>query len=510
MRARMYSRRNARAPAPAPAPAPARGGRRPRAALLALVVAAAWLAGCGGGAAPAQPGSTLVATLADPDGDGALSRAAGEPLLDRRDVGGGGPPGAVLATLAQLTDTHVRDEESPARVPFLDRLGGVFRSTFRPQEALSTQVLAAAVRSVDALRPDAVVVTGDIIDSAERVELDQALAVLDGGRVDPDTGARGYDGVQAPDDPDALYYRPDIDAPRHAGLLAAAQRPFRSPGLDAPWYPALGNHDVLVQGETPPTARIDAVATGTRMVVGLDPGLRPGTGEGTARAVDALLARGVPGRSLTVPADPRRRHLRPTELIARLTGRPGAPAALRAARGESRLDYGFDAGVVRALVLDTADRRGGSRGLLAAAQVGWLRNELRAAAGRPLIVFSHNPLDNTVHGDRALALLDATPGVLAVVAGNSHRNSIRPRITTRGGYWQISTSSLADYPQQARALRVRRAGAGYVLETWMLDQDGRGLAGAARELTFLDAQGGRPQGFAGARAERNARLYVAG
>ena len=32
----------------------------------------------------------------------------------------------------------------------------------------------------------------------------------------------------------------------------------------------------------------------------------------------------------------------------------------------------------------------------------------------------------------------------------------------------------------------------------MLDQDGRGLAGTARELAFLDAQGGRPQGFAGA------------
>ena len=107
-----------------------------------------------------------------------------------------------------------------------------------------------------------------------------------------------------------------------------------------------------------------------------------------------------------------------------------------------------------------------------------------------------------------LALLDATPGVLAVVAGNSHRNSIRPRATAHGGYWQISTASLADYPQQARALRVRRAGAGYAVETWMLDQDGRGLAGTARELAYLDAQGGRPQGFAGRHADRNARLYV--
>ena len=47
-----------------------------------------------------------------------------------------------------------------------------------------------------------------------------------------------------------------------------------------------------------------------------------------------------------------------------------------------------------------------------------------------------------------------------------------------------------------------------VLETWMVDQDGRGLAGTARELAFLDAQGGRPEGYAGAREDRNARLFV--
>jgi hypothetical protein len=160
-------------------------------------------------------------------------------------------------------------------------------------------------------------------------------------------------------------------------------------------------------------------------------------------------------------------------------------------------------------VLDTVDRRGGSRGVLRAGQLGWLRSELLAAGGRPLLVFSHNPLDNTRGGDAALAALDATPGVLAVVAGNSHRNRIRPRSTAGGGFWQISTSSLADHPQQARALRVRRTPSGFALDTWMLDHDGRGLAGAARELAFLDAQGGRPQGFAGARADRNARLFVA-
>ena len=73
----------------------------------------------------------------------------------------------------------------------------------------------------------------------------------------------------------------------------------------------------------------------------------------------------------------------------------------------------------------------------------------------------------------------------------------------------MGTASLADFPQQARAFRlVQTAGGRLALETWMLDHDGRGLAGTARELAHLDAQGGRPQRFAGAREDRNARLYL--
>jgi hypothetical protein len=61
---------------------------------------------------------------------------------------------------------------------------------------------------------------------------------------------------------------------------------------------------------------------------------------------------------------------------------------------------------------------------------------------------------------------------------------------------------------QARMFRLRAtAGGGRVLETWMVDQDGRGLAGTARELAYLDAQGGRPRHLDGTVGDRNARLF---
>jgi hypothetical protein len=50
---------------------------------------------------------------------------------------------------------------------------------------------------------------------------------------------------------------------------------------------------------------------------------------------------------------------------------------------------------------------------------------------------------------------------------------------------------------------------GVVLETWMLDGNPhRRLSNIARQLSYLDSQGGRPQGWAGRPADRNALLFV--
>jgi hypothetical protein len=425
--------------------------RRSLASALVCAVAALPAAACGGddragAGGSVSGGSTLRATFVDRDGDGTLERAPGEPLRDRTALGPRAKPGRVLASIGIVTDVHIRDEESPARPSFLDRLGPPFSATFRPQEALTTQVLTAAVRALNAGRPDAVVDNGDLIDNA--------------------------------------------------------QRPFRSPGLDAPWYPVAGNHDLLVAGELAGTARTNAVAVGDRVLVRPDESLQVGRTERSldAGTIDRLLRRGLPGTTRRVAADPQRRELAPAQAVQAL--RPGAG---------TRLDYAFDVGPrVRAIVLDTVQRAKGAGGVVTSREIAFLRDELRRSGDRWVLVFTHQPLSRLDGGAPLRALVADDPRVLAALSGDTHRNRIVAEPAPAGGYWQITTSALADYPQQARMLRVRETpGGGAVLETWMVDTAPDPLADTARALAYLDAQGGRPDHDAGRRIDRNVRLYRA-
>lgn len=412
----------------------------------------------------------------------------------------------MLARFVQLTDVHVTDEESPARVEMLDRFGAPYTSAFRPQEALTPQVLAAMVTTINAVRPQAVFETGDLVDNDQQNEFGQAFAVLRGGMVDPNSGAPGYAGVQSASNPDPLIYRPAVDSPRYPHLLSEAEKPFRSPGLRAPWYPLPGNHDLLVQGNLRATPATQAIATGSRKLVSID---RAALAAARRRRLDpmlvgALLRHGLPGRSIRVPADPRRRELSPVQ----------AGAALRWASGHGGHGRLMDSTVelgrrVEAILLDTVDREGGAAGILRTGQVRWLRARLEAAGARWVVVFSSTPLDQTRGGALGLAVLDRDPRVVAAIAGDVHRNSIRPRRTPVGGYWMITTASLIDYPQQSRAFRLlATAGGGVVLETWMLNSDPRSrLATISRELAYVDYQGGRPRHLAGRPADRNAELF---
>jgi hypothetical protein len=448
-------------------------------------------------------------------------------LLARTELAAASPHRRVLATLSHVTDAHVLDAQSPARVTFLARLGTPFTSTFRPHETLTVQVLAGALRAVGALRPDAVVQGGDLIDNAQGNELAWALAVLRGGRVTPASGGPGYHGVQEAGNPDPLYYRPDLDAPRHPGLLGRALAGFDGPGVASPWYPVLGDHDLLVAGVVPPSPLSRGIAVGSRAVWELPSGLPTDVGAlaqtsasapdglGDPAAIGGLVGQLLSFAGVDVPADRRRAELAAADVLMALrsasrAGGAGGGAVTGGVAGP-HLDYSFDVGpAVRVIVLDLVRRGGGSGGVVHAGQPAWLAAELAAAGQRTILVFSHQPLDTTAAGPGLLAELDRSPQVLAAIWGHTHRNRITPRPGPNGGYWLISTASLVDFPQQARALRVVETAAGVALETWMLDHvsGGDGLGEISRELAYLDAAGGRPQGFAGLHHDRNAVLYT--
>jgi hypothetical protein len=323
--------------------------------------------------------------------------------------------------------------------------------------------------------------------------------VLNGGRVRPGR----YYGVQLASNPDPFYYRPDLDAPRHPGLLNAAGRPHTSPGLSGRVLPVLGDHDILVQGEIPPNSQTRSLAVGSAALWELPSGLTvpPGLARGGSpdgppnpQLVNDFLARALAGPKVHVPADPARRQLEAPEVVGRL------------ARSGPTLDYVVDVGErVRLIVLDLARRAGGSGGLVRPEQPGWLARRLPQAGDRWVIVVSHQPLAGSEGGEQLLQIMDRHPRVIAALAGHTHRNQIVPRAA---GYWLITTASLIDYPQQIRALRiVETAGGGVAIQTWMLDHSGNQLAAISRQLAYLDAQGGRPHGLAGGRLDRNVTLY---
>lgn len=344
----------------------------------------------------------------------------------------------------------------------------------RPQEMLNAHAIAAMVRAINAVERgpvtgsplELVAVTGDAIDNTQRNELTNAIALLDGGTVRPDSGATGYDGVQRVDWPGDLFWKPDDDDgrfqrgygfPHRPGVLDEAVRAFMSDGLRVPWLRCHGNHEYVCQGVGLVNPALAGVMTGGRKAVGLPSAIDPDTAVETFVRHPELF---LNGDSLGVAADAERRPIAREELL---------PEPYHV----------HDTERVRFVTLDTVRYAGGADGSVDEAQLRWLERQLEGAGELEVVVLSHHPSFRLDNGAAVLEVLSRYPRVVAWLNGHVHAN----RITGHPGFWEVTTSSIVDWPCQGRIVEVFRDAGGRVeIATTMLDHDGAGLAGLHREL----------------------------
>jgi metallophosphoesterase (TIGR03767 family) len=464
----------------------------------------------------------------------------GDQHIVRTDLVGAGSSeperGLAIAAFAHLTDLHVTDVQSPARFEYINReyADPRFRELLpmqRPQEGFNVHAIAAMVRTINAIdaapitgRPlDLAVMSGDAVDNVQWNELVAFMALFDGGEVRIDSGGPRYEGVQAPGWPDDFCWKPDgsvrdedmfsreFGFPRAPGALDRALIPFRSDGLRVPWIGCHGNHDEVCQGVGLVTAKLASAMVGFhksyRMPDGID---RDDVLETFVRTPEDF----TEGPTLPVTPSPDRRPFSAGEFIDIQKDHVPAPSAGH----HPRAHYVHDIEGVRFVVLDTVCIGGGAHGCVDADEAVWLQERLeevhstfRAADGTVVetahedhlvVIVSHHTVStlNNKRGEGRARYLEPE-GVLGIVHrfknvvlwlnGHVHYNVVQPHAAPgrAGGFWEVTTSSLVDWPCQSRLVEIYEAGSDRLaIACTLVDHDSPPDPDGASDLASLHRQ----------------------
>jgi metallophosphoesterase (TIGR03767 family) len=505
----------------------------------------------------------------------------GEPHLVRSDlVSVASAPGTgvrPLLTLVHLTDLQLADVQSPTRFEFLNRMFANPRyaeiiPVQRPQETLNAHAVNAmlgtvndAVGPVTATPPQLAITTGDAIDNAQWNEVQAFLSLFEGGRVAMNSGGPHYQGVQALDWPDDIFWKPDGVAdsgpdlfrsafgfPNWPGLLRRAMEEFTAPGLHIPWLSCYGNHEALNQGVGVISREIAAALVGDLKPWALrDDFDHDRALELFTHCPEIFMA----GPAVPIDADPGRRSITRQEFVEshfRPTARPVGHGFTERNRIDGTAYYAHDVEAVRLVALDTNCLAGGAAGCIDHDQARWLEARLaevhsryQDAAGnlvqaanddRLVVIFSHHGVESLVHplthhsgpdgelllsGADILALLHRYPNVVLWLNGHTHLNAVRPRRDPGDpgrGFWEVTTSSIVDWPCQARLVEIVERGGELSIFCTMLDHDTPvspqslagldDLAGLHRELAANMPFAGMDSTRPGTHADRNVELRI--
>lgn len=450
----------------------------------------------------ANPSQPAVLSRALADGWADLSTGAGEPFVTRTFDGAPapapGPNARRLTRVVHLADLQLLDDESPMRITSLDARGFAAGAS-RPQDAQACRLTNAAVRTINGLHRvepvDLVLLGGDNVDSAQRNELDWLLGILGGGApVECDSG----------DDDDPMPGAPD------------GKDRFISEGLAMPYRWVSGNHDVLVQGLFAVTPERAAAA------------LRGEASGGTRDGRGALLPEGA-----TITPDDRRALLTPTALLERVAAdRDGHGIdAAQLARGKAFSSFDVAGTPLTFLVLDTTAETGGDDAIVRRADFETFIQPVldRAAAEhRVLVLVAHHATDRLTTNGGSLGIaqpdalepaevvrrLAANGRVAFSLVGHSHTHRVKAVTAQAGGWWELTTSSIVDFPNELRVVEVFDQDNGW----WMLratvvdlELDGDDVAAQGRRASIVDYTSGWLAGerlVGGEAADRNVELWI--
>lgn len=439
-----------------------------------------------------------------------LVSSPGEPYLPRVDLLDRAPRPERARTrrslfyLGHLSDVHIIDAQSPARVePLLAQSVATWNGSARPQDTLTTYVLAEMVAAMNALRQSPVtgapvvafLNTGDNADMHSGLELEWYIRLLDGATFTPNSGAAGvYEGMQSWHETQMIFHpeQPAGDAygeygfPTIPGMLTAAvSNDVTSEGLSAPWYTVFGNHDSLYFGFFPVDSALRSLAVGDSKPYEWE-ALMLNYAQGWAQQSNPL-ARAVHSfttnfgfasgfKSVTPDAD--RRLIDTKRFIQAHLDSPATPGPVGHGFTQANLDaettyWSTTIGQrLRVFGLDTCNTVLGADGAVPLDQFNWLRAGLVDAANRKqlAIIMSHHnsltlengaqpaigPSQPLIHSEQFIEMLLEFPNMIAWINGHTHINTIQahPRPEGTGGFWEVTTASCIDFPQQQQMVEI--------------------------------------------------------